>query len=742
MAPRSRRRLATLAAGSALALAVTGGALSAVAAPSGNASANAGKNASTDGPNAPTGQDPSSAVVRLSLDPAASTATTTGGELDLASQSAKSQRAQLTKQRNDFKQWLKANAPKAKVTGEYDVAVNAVAVTLNGTALSTLRSAPGVVSADYQAVYRPSAHQDPDLALIRGMEGWTAAKPVGGATKAGTGVQVAIIDTGIDVTHPCFADAGFPATKQLGDTRFTNNKVIVAKVFNNKAPNLKLTPEAIQDHGTHVAGTVACNAHTPAKVQGAEIPYAPSGVAPGAQLGNYNVFPGQVDNARSEDILNAMQAAAEDGMDVINMSLGGGASGTQDLLTMAVDNLDRAGIVVAVASGNSGPGRGTVESPGSAERALTAGASTVGHFVGTPIKDASGNTVAVAAIGDFPTPQSDITAKLAKAAGSPLGNGCDAGQFGSDMQGAIALISRGSCTFGQKVHNAEQAGAVAAIIVNNVPGDPIAMAADAAFPSTIPAVQAGLADRDKLVALVGSNVTMGSTAEYTRTAHDNIMADFSSQGPTDVTFRVKPDVVAPGVNVLSSVPHQSCKNPGDTGCWAFMQGTSMATPHLAGMAAVVMQAHPGWSAEEVRSAIVNTAQEGKLKQSREITALETSVQVTGAGLADLKAAVGADVAVGPVSTSFGAVPSGSGQTITRTVTVTDLTGAAQTLPVAVDGRDASGFKASASSVKVPAGGSATLTVTFTAGKQAAAGEYQATLRLGDIAHSVLFALVK
>jgi subtilisin family serine protease len=235
---------------------------------------------------------------------------------------------------------------------------------------------------------------------------------------------------------------------------------------------------------------------------------------------------------------------------------------------------------------------------------------------------------------------------------------------------------------------------------------------------------------------------MGSTAEYTRTGNDNIMADFSSQGPTDVTFRVKPDVVAPGVNVLSSVPHQSCKDPGDTGCWAFMQGTSMATPHLAGMAAVVRQAHPNWTAEQVRSAIVNTAQEGKLKQARNISALETSVLVTGAGLADLRAAVGADVAVGPVSSSFGAVPSGSGQTITRTVTVTDLTGAAQTLSVAIDGRDAGSFKASTSSVNVPAGGSATLTVTFTAGKQAGKGEYQAMLRLGDVAHSVLFALVK
>jgi hypothetical protein len=90
-------------------------------------------------------------------------------------------------------------------------------------------------------------------------------------------------------------------------------------------------------------------------------------------------------------------------MDVLNLSLGGSASGKQDLLTTAIDNVDRAGVVVAVAAGTSGPGYGTVESPGSAERALTAGASSVGQFVGVPVSS-GGSEVAVAAICEFPTP--------------------------------------------------------------------------------------------------------------------------------------------------------------------------------------------------------------------------------------------------------------------------------------------------------------------------------------------------
>src|SRR5207247_639881 len=96
---------------------------------------------------------------------------------------------------------------------------------------------------------------------------------------------------------------------------------------------------------------------------------------------------------------------------------------------------------------------------------------------------------------------------------------------------------------------------------------------------------------------------------YFSTTNVDIMAGFSSQGPTDVDFRVKPDVVAPGVNVLSSIPGDC----GALGCWAFFQGTSMATPHLAGSAAVVIGQHPDWSAAEVRSAVVNTADLGVLK---------------------------------------------------------------------------------------------------------------------------------
>jgi subtilisin family serine protease len=655
--------------------------------------------------------------------------------------------ADLAAQRNQFKSWLRSNAPAAKVTSEYDFVLNAVAVKLNGTSASLLRSAPGVAQVTPQATYHPTAHEDPDLALIDGPAGWSAAGASSAdgepSTWAGYGVQVGVIDTGIDTEHPCFDDAGFPATKQVGDPDLTNNKVIAARVFYNQLNRSGYDATAVQDHGTHVAGTVGCNLHTPAVVEGADIPYDPSGVAPGAQLGSYNVFPGDVDNARSEDILNAMQSAARDGMDVINMSLGGASSGKQDLMTMAADNLDRAGIVMAISAGNEGPGEATTGSPGMAERALTAGASTVGHYVGVPITS-GGSRVTVAATGDFPVPTTDLTAPLdaVTAADGTLSQACAALPGGS-LAGEIALVSRGTCTFTEKVANAAAAGAVAVVVVNNIPGDPTAMGGE----GTIPAVMAPLDAKQALMALDGQAVTIGSQPAYRDSNFDDVLASFSSRGPVDVTARVKPDVVAPGVNVLSSIPLSFCEDATwfdpNVGCWAFFQGTSMASPHLAGMAAVVLDAHPAWESWQVRSAIVNTADQDGVMQTLDPSKVETNVQYVGAGLADLDAAVTAKVALSRPSISFGAVPSGSGQTSTQTLTVTNLSGTALTLPVTVEDSTGDGtFSATPSTLQLAAGETRTVTVSLALPKGAAAGHTQAFLELGNVAHAPLYAFVK
>ena len=692
-------------------------------------------------------QDTSSALVQLNGDPL-STYTRTkpahGKKIDFNSNAVRSYRAQLAALRNDYKAWLRVNVPQAKVTGEFDVSLNAVAVQLNGATLTQIAAAPQVRHAEYQGLYRPIDANDPDLNLISAIQAWAQA---GGAANAGRGVKVAIVDTGIEISHPCFSDAGYPTQPQLGDHTFTNNKVIAAKVFNNKTPSRHYTAAPIQEHGTHVAGTVACNLDTPATVDGVAIPYAISGVAPAALLGNYNVFPDNVTNARSEDILNALEAAYADGFDVANMSLGGGSHGIQDLLMVAVDDLDQANMVVAVAAGNSGPGFFTVESPGAAARALTAGASTVPHFVGAPVT-VGGNTYG-AASGDFATVSTDLTAPLGVVAGSTngLSTACSALAAGS-LSDKIALISRGVCTFSTKIRNAQNAGAVAVLVANNVAGDPVAMGSDGTpNQPTVPAYMVSVSDAPALIAADTLATTIGATLQYFLTTNADIMAGFSSRGPTDVDFRVKPDVVAPGVNVLSSIPHTFCDAPP---CFAFFQGTSMATPHLAGSAAVVRGLHPDWSAAEVRSAIVNTADQGVLKKYNKFNPLvtETNVNVIGSGRENLLTAVGAIVSLDPVSVSFGAVPLGGGQTKTFAVTLTNLSTGTLTLSASMTPGDLSvSYAVSAPSpTAVGPGETATVTVTMTAVKNAVAGSHQGRLDINSggspVAHAAVYTLIR
>jgi len=695
-------------------------------------------NANADAFNQGPDVDRSSAIVQLKGDPISvhsATKPVAGKKIDFSSNTVKSVRAQLAARRNEFKRWLRANAPRARITSEYDVSLNAVAVELNGTALETIAAAPMVQRAEYNALYHPNLSES--YKIINAMDAWNAA---GGRSVAGAGIKIGDIDTGIDETHPFFDPTGFTyppgfpkcdaadsnSHHQDQDCNYVSPKVIVAKVFYNKAHQQGLDAQAIQDHGTHTAGIAAGVTGQTAVVNGVSIDDM-SGIAPGAWLGNYNVFPGEVLDARSEDILNAVDAAVADGMDVLNLSLGGSYHGNNDLLANGLDNAVDAGVVVAVAAGNSGPGAGTLESPGRARKVITVGASTNQHFVGQPFTyPAGGGTTIGVAVGDFdplPTASFDLF--------DTQSNGCTSVDPGAS--GKLAIIDRGTCTFSQKVANAKAAGAIGVLVINNVAGDPTAMGRTAGFDDDLPAVMIG---KNEGAALRASGETTASAVatfqEFVTEENKDILAGFSSQGPTVVDFAIKPDLTSVGVNVLSSITcvgkPETC--PGDGTGWAFFSGTSMSTPHIAGSAAVLLNLNPSWTPAQIKSALVNHAE---LVVKDAATGLhDIGPTAQGAGRENLSVAADATSWMDPVSASFGRVTLGHPTSVT--ITLSNPTGTDETFSVSVTkftpdtfgGTVPSIYDAGTlsagddritvpASVTVPANSSTTMTVTVSGG---------------------------
>ena len=619
--------------------------------------------------------DNSSAIVQLKGNPITTYSATkpaAGRKLDFKSYAVRSYRAQLAAGRNEFKRWLRTNAPRARVTSEYDVSLNAVAVKLNGTPLETIAVAPMVQSVQYNALYHPNLSES--YKIINALGAWGGQA---GRATAGAGIKIGDIDTGIDNLHPFFNPAGFsypPGFPKCDaadstshtpdqDCEYVSPKVIVAKVFYNKNNQHNFDAQAIQDHGTHTAG-IAAGIYDPtlnAVVNGVSIDDM-SGIAPGAWLGNYNVFPGDVTDARSEDILNAVDAAIADGMDVLNLSLGGGYHGNNDLLAIGLDNAVEAGLSVAVAAGNSGPGQGTIESPGRARKVITVAASTNKHFVGQPFTyPMGGGTTVGAAVGDFPPLP---TSSFGLFFNSQL-TACTSVDPGAS--GKVVVVNRGGCTFSTKVRNAIAAGAIGVVVLNNVAGDPTAMAKDGGGGDNLPAVMLGKNEGAALRAANPPDASAVATFQEFVTPNQDILAGFSSQGPTAIDLAVKPDVTSVGVNVLSSITcvGKPAGCPGDGSGWAFFSGTSMSTPHIAGSAAVLKNLHSSWTPAQIKSALVNRAD---LVIKDAITALhDVGPTAQGAGRENLSVAAAGTTWMDPVSASFGKVTIGHPTSLTITL---------------------------------------------------------------------------
>src|SRR3989475_9262120 len=499
---------------------------------------------------------------------------------------------------------------------------------------------------------------DVSVPLIKANAVWPSLgiDPATGAIGDLASVKVGVIDTGIDDSHPFIASC-----RAAGG--------VTHDVFFSGTGLFDPSRTLFFDHGTHVSGTIGgCYTTGTVTVDGQPMGLAApmSGVAPGVELHDYNVFPGYGSafihhggGAFSHDIIAAVEKAVADGMDVINLSIGGRVQGPHDTLSEAINAAVDAGTIAVIAAGNSGPCILTVESPGNAANAITAAAASDPHFEG--IKVTFGTTTIGAAIGEFANFDPAITA--ATSTTTPA-TGCTA--ISEDLTGKIALIDRGTCTFGTKIQDAQDRGAAGVIILNNQPTDPFPMAQDGVHTPTIPAVIVSHADGATLKAHAPGSVKVdGSRFFDFVTTNADVLAAFASRGPTPYDFRLKPDVTAPGVNVLSSV---------FGGQFSFFQGTSMATPHTTGSVALLIAAHPTWSPDEIKSALVNYA-------DRTVTGTGGLGPIArGGGRINVQKSVAASILLTPASVSFGGFTGGEPVSSAGDVSLLKIAAAAPCAP--------------------------------------------------------------
>lgn len=413
----------------------------------------------------------------------------------------------------------------------------------------------------------------------------------------GEGVTIGVIDTGMDYTHPDLRNS-YQGGHDLvdGDEDPMETKGI-------------LGPTTL--HGTHVSGIIAADG----RIQG---------VAPKATVLAYRAL-GPGGSGTTEQVLAAIDEAIKDKVDILNLSLGNDINGPDLPISLAINKAVDHGIIAVTSSGNAGPNLWTIGSPGTASKGLSVGAST------PPLQ----------------IPYLSVQGKDEKIRLEPMTGGDNwnldrsfqivFGGLGKKnelkkVKGKIALIERGELTFTEKAKNALEAGAKAVIIFNNTKGTFIGNLEEKV---QIPIATISKKDGEKLKKIIDQK---NINARTNIIEEKDLLADFSSRGPVTSTWEIKPDLVAPGVAINSTIP----------GGYLVMQGTSMAAPHVTGACALIKQAHPDWGPEKVKAALMNTAkpitdQKGRLYRTYE----------QGAGRIQLEEAIGTQSIATPASLQFG-----------------------------------------------------------------------------------------
>jgi subtilisin family serine protease len=523
-------------------------------------------------------------------------------------------------------------------------AINAVVTDLTEAEAARIARQAGVKLVEAYREDRLASDVGPNLIGAPAAWNGTGAGPSLGRFQ-GEGVVVGIIDSGINFGSPSFAavdpvdgyrhvnergagnylgtcapggvDAGRCNDKLIGGYDFVCDVAVSAtQTICTDTVNYREEPGFgdTNNHGTHVASTAAGNRRD-VVFRGNTIRI--SGVAPRANIVAYDACytsaAGQGLCPNVSTLASINQAVADGIVDVINYSIGGGTNPWGEAISQAFLNATDAGIYVAAAAGNSGPGASTTGHHQPWVGTTAAAQHGRGDFVyrmdvtgpGTVPAALQGMALFAGSNGVSQTSDFPASTPLRVSTGiDTTTDGCAAFPAGT-FTGAIAVIRRGGCDFSVKVNNASAAGAVAVIIANNQP----TLTNPSVPGTTVPAylLSQGTSDALRNHAAANGNaltVRLPKAAAADANRADQLAA-FSSRGPLASTQVVKPDVTAPGVSVLAAIAGPTLT--GHENAVGLLSGTSMASPHHAGAAAIIKQAKPAWTPAEIKSALMMTA---------------------------------------------------------------------------------------------------------------------------------------
>ncbi|WP_285860590.1 MULTISPECIES: S8 family serine peptidase [Paenibacillus] len=553
----------------------------------------------------------------------------------------------------------------------------------------------------------------------------------------GAGIKVGVIDTGIAHDHPDLAGAVDPNNLGYDFVNNDNNpyETTRADYEAEKAQN-ENTPEYHPvtgrpywtSHGSHVSGVIA------GRGVGHEGQPGITGIAPEAEVHAYKVL-GPYGSGSTANVIAGIERAVQEKMDVINLSLGSETNNERSADSVAVNNAMATGTITVVSNGNSGPADATVTDPGTAELVISVGASKPPLV--TPILKIVGSD------GEYKVDSFDKSQGIENLTGSYLlvdvGLGKPEDYTGKDLSGKIAFIKRGELSFTDKAVNAINAGAAAAIVYNNAP-EALESGTLGNADITIPVYALSGTYGNQIKAKLDAEPSL--QVNFTTTIEKDIIAGFSSRGPSKPSYAVKPDISAPGIGIRSSVTEYE-------GWYEAQNGTSMAAPHIAGAAVLLKSKYTDLDQYDIKSLLMNNAVKLFDRNNERYSHMDQ-----GAGRVDLnnvlnaKAVAGVEAKTTAVkdgvealyhtgSLSYGYI--NYGESADRKVVVKDIANAASSYSVSTKWYGSSPITLTTSKavVNVSAGGEESFTVTATVPANAADQRYEGELILTEAGGHVI-----